>query len=71
MRVVIAGGHGQIALHLERMLAARGDEAVGIIRNPEHASDLQKVGAASVVLDLENGTVDQVADALAGADAGR
>jgi len=69
MRVVIAGGHGQIALHLERMLAARGDEAVGIIRNPEHASDLQKVGAASVVLDLENSTVDQVADALRGADA--
>jgi len=69
MRVVIAGGHGQIALHLERMLAARGDEAVGIIRNPEHASDLHQVGAASVVLDLENSTVDQVADALAGADA--
>jgi uncharacterized protein YbjT (DUF2867 family) len=28
MRVVIAGGHGQIALRLERLLAARGDEGV-------------------------------------------
>ena len=35
MKVVIAGGHGQIALLLERMLTDRGDEAVGIVRNPD------------------------------------
>ena len=29
MRVVIAGGHGKIALLLERLLAGRGDQAVG------------------------------------------
>jgi len=34
MRVVIAGGHGKIALRLERLLAERGDQAVGLIRNP-------------------------------------
>ncbi|MDG5779636.1 NAD-dependent dehydratase, partial [Mycolicibacterium fortuitum] len=34
MRVVIAGGHGKIALILERLLSSRGDEAVGLIRNP-------------------------------------
>ncbi|NDZ85832.1 NAD-dependent dehydratase, partial [Streptomyces sp. SID10115] len=33
MRIVIAGGHGQIALRLERLLAARGDEVAGLIRN--------------------------------------
>jgi uncharacterized protein YbjT (DUF2867 family) len=64
MRVVIAGGHGQIALHLERLLAARGDVPVGIIRNPDHATDLLKIDAVPVVLDLEHSTVDQVADAL-------
>jgi uncharacterized protein YbjT (DUF2867 family) len=69
MRVVIAGGHGQIALHLERLLAARGDVPVGIIRNADHATDLLKIGAVPVVLDLEHSTVDQVADALNGADA--
>lgn len=69
MRVVIAGGHGQIALHLERLLAARGDVAVGIIRNPDHATDLLKIDAVPVILDLEHSTVDQVADALTGADA--
>ena len=69
MRVVVAGGHGQIALHLERLLAARGDEPVGIIRNPDHAADLLKIDAVPVVLDLEHSTVDQVADALTDADA--
>src|SRR5436189_220235 len=29
MRVVIAGGHGKIALLLERLLAERGDQAAG------------------------------------------
>jgi uncharacterized protein YbjT (DUF2867 family) len=69
MRVVIAGGHGQIALRLERLLAARGDEAIGIIRNPAHAADLEAVGAQGVVLDLENSDVDAVAEVLKGADA--
>ncbi|WP_410637793.1 SDR family oxidoreductase [Amycolatopsis sp. lyj-346] len=69
MRVVIAGGHGQIALRLERLLAARGDEAVGIIRNPAHVADVEAAGAQAVVLDLENSDVDAVAEALKGADA--
>jgi uncharacterized protein YbjT (DUF2867 family) len=69
MRVVIAGGHGQIALRLERLLAARGDEAVGIIRNPAHAADLEAAGAEAVVLDLENSDVDTVAEVLKSADA--
>ncbi|WP_405938307.1 SDR family oxidoreductase [Streptomyces sp. NBC_00726] len=69
MRIVIAGGHGQIALRLERLLAARGDEAAGIIRNPGQGDDLRAVGAEPVVLDLESATVDEVAEALRGADA--
>jgi uncharacterized protein YbjT (DUF2867 family) len=69
MRTVIAGGHGQIALRLERQLAARGDSAAGLIRNPAQADDLRAVGAEPVVLDLESATVDEVAAALRGADA--
>ncbi|MEV8527914.1 SDR family oxidoreductase [Streptomyces sp. NPDC052000] len=69
MRIVIAGGHGQIALRLERLLAARGDEVAGIIRKPEQADDLRKAGAEPVVLDLESATVDAVAEVLRGADA--
>ncbi|MEU9618603.1 SDR family oxidoreductase [Streptomyces sp. NPDC088251] len=69
MRIVIAGGHGQIALRLERLLAARGDEAVGVIRNPEQSGDLRAAGAEPVVLDLESASVEEVAQVLRGADA--
>lgn len=69
MRTVIAGGHGQIALRLERLLAQRGDSAAGLIRNAAQADDLRAVGAEPVVLDLESATVEQVAAALEGADA--
>ncbi|MFE7787842.1 MULTISPECIES: SDR family oxidoreductase [unclassified Streptomyces] len=69
MRIVIAGGHGQIALRLERLLAARGDETAGIIRNPEQSEDLRATGAEPVVLDLESATVEQTAEVLRGADA--
>lgn len=68
MRVVIAGGHGQIARRLERLLAAQGDEAIGIIRNPAHAADLRDSSAEPAVLDLENAELDAVAEVLAGAD---
>ncbi|MBP2477947.1 uncharacterized protein YbjT (DUF2867 family) [Crossiella equi] len=69
MRVVIAGGHGQIALELEALLSARGDSVAGIIRNPDHAQDLRAAGADPVELDLESATVEQVVACLAGADA--
>jgi uncharacterized protein YbjT (DUF2867 family) len=69
MRVVIAGGHGKIALLLERLLAERGDQAVGLIRNPAHVADVQNAGAEAVVCDLERASADAVAVLLAGADA--
>ncbi|MFB6437555.1 NAD(P)H-binding protein [Streptomyces sp. NPDC056411] len=69
MRIVIAGGHGQIALRLERLLAGRGDEVAGIIRRPEQAGDLLAAGAEPVVCDLESASVEDVARHLAGADA--
>jgi uncharacterized protein YbjT (DUF2867 family) len=69
MRVVIAGGHGQIAMQLERLLAARGDDAVGIVRNPDHVGDLEQAGAKAAVLDLERSSVDDLVPVLSGADA--
>ncbi|MFI6083225.1 NAD(P)H-binding protein [Streptomyces sp. NPDC051217] len=69
MRIVIAGGHGQIALRLERLLAAREHGVAGIIRKPEQAQALREAGAEAVVLDLESASVDEVAAVLEGADA--
>ncbi|GAA2248711.1 SDR family oxidoreductase [Streptomyces amakusaensis] len=69
MRIVIAGGHGQIALRLERLLSAGGHEVAGVIRDPEQRADLREAGAEPVLLDLESASVDEVAEALRGADA--
>lgn len=69
MRVVIAGGHGKIALVLERLLADRGDSPVGLVRNPAHAEDLLAIGAEPVVCDLERAEVDEVAAHIKDADA--
>ena len=67
MNVVIVGGHGKIGLRLVRLLADRGDSPRGIIRKTEQAHDLEEIGAEPIVLDIEN--VDDISDALAGADA--
>jgi uncharacterized protein YbjT (DUF2867 family) len=68
MRVVIAGGHGQIALRLTKLLSADGHEAVGLVRNPDHSADIEAAGGQAAVLDLEQTDVAAVADVLHGAD---
>ncbi|TDT66162.1 SDR family oxidoreductase [Frigoribacterium sp. PhB116] len=69
MRIVIAGGHGKIAQLLERRLADAGHDTVGIVRNPDHTSDLEAAGARALVLDLEQTDVETLAGHLDGADA--
>ena len=69
MRIVIAGGHGKIAMRLTRLLHADGDEVVSLIRNPEHADEVRGAGAEPVVCDLEAADDDAVAQAIAGCDA--
>jgi len=54
MEVLVAGGHGQIALRLLKLLSERGHRGRGIIRNPDHAADLQAAGAEPVLCDLES-----------------
>ena len=69
MRIVIAGGHGQIALKLSRLLAAAGHQPVGLIRQPDQADELRSAGAEPLVLDLELSSLDDVGLAIDGADA--
>jgi uncharacterized protein YbjT (DUF2867 family) len=69
MRIVIAGGHGKIALRLERALRARGDDVVGLIRNPVQVAAVRAAGADAVVCDLESASVADLTPHLAGADA--
>jgi uncharacterized protein YbjT (DUF2867 family) len=65
--VVIAGGHGKIAQLLAKRLAERGDRVRGLIRNPDHASDIEALGAEPVVCDME--AEDDLAPFVEGADA--
>ena len=67
MKVAVAGGHGRVARLFEELLVKRGDSAVGLIRNPEHATDLRELGAEPALCDLE--ADDDVAAAVSGADA--
>lgn len=68
MDVAIAGGHGQIALHLERQLADAGHRVRALIRDPAHDADVREAGAEPVLCDLEAGDAD-LAGAIDGADA--
>jgi uncharacterized protein YbjT (DUF2867 family) len=66
MDVLIAGGHGKVARRLIRVLAADGHTARGLIRNPDHAADIEADGGVPVVCDLER---DDVTPHVRGADA--
>jgi uncharacterized protein YbjT (DUF2867 family) len=67
MDVVVAGGHGKIGLRLLRLLADGGHRARGLIRNPDHAPDLEEAGAEPVICDME--ALDDLSGCCEGADA--
>jgi uncharacterized protein YbjT (DUF2867 family) len=65
--IVIAGGHGKVALRLARLLSARGDGVRSLIRNPGHAAGVHATGAEPVVADMEQ--LEDLAEFVEGADA--
>ncbi len=56
-------------MRLIGQLVARGDEVIGMIRNPDHASDLSRAGASAVICDLEQAEIEDIAGAIERADA--
>ncbi|KQY34843.1 MULTISPECIES: NAD(P)H-binding protein [Nocardia] len=69
MRIVIAGGHGKIALLLAQSLTRRGDHVHALIRDPDQAADIAATGGVPVIYDMERDTPADLAAAVAGADA--
>ncbi len=69
MHVLIVGGHGQIALFLTDLLHERGDQVRSLIRNVDHASDVENAGGSPVVLDLEATTEEELDLVLTDIDA--
>jgi uncharacterized protein YbjT (DUF2867 family) len=67
MDVVVAGGHGMIALRLLGLLSEGGHRARGLVRNPDHVADLAEVGAEAVVCDME--ALDDLSGCCTGAEA--
>jgi uncharacterized protein YbjT (DUF2867 family) len=61
-RVIVIGGHGKVALLLHPLLAARGDESLGIVRDPAQADDVRATGGVPVVADVESLDVDGLAE---------
>jgi uncharacterized protein YbjT (DUF2867 family) len=53
VEVVVAGGHGKVAMLLHPLLRERGDSARALIRNPDHAAEVREAGAEPVLCDLE------------------
>ncbi|HTO01281.1 MAG TPA: SDR family oxidoreductase [Microthrixaceae bacterium] len=69
MKVVVIGGHGKVALQLQRILAADGQVVTSLFRNPEHSTEVAATGAVPVVADVEALSTDELAELLAGQDA--
>jgi uncharacterized protein YbjT (DUF2867 family) len=56
--ILIIGGHGKVALLAAPKLVARGFAVTSLIRKPEQAADIEKLGATPLVRDLTTLTGD-------------
>jgi uncharacterized protein YbjT (DUF2867 family) len=68
-RITIIGGHGKVALRLERLLSERGDQVSAWVRNGLHSDDVAATGTTPVVADVESLDEEALARNLVGQDA--
>ncbi len=69
MKHLIFGGHGRVALLASTILAGDGHTVTSIIRNPDHAADVERTGATPLVLDVETADREDLVEAMRGHDA--
>lgn len=67
-RILLIGGHGKVALHLEPLLVGDAHDVTAVIRNADHEADVAATGARARVADVE--TLDDAAmtDLVRGSD---
>ena len=46
---LIIGGHGKVALRTAPLLAQEGHQVTSVIRNPDHATDIEAAGATPLI----------------------
>lgn len=68
-RIAIVGGHGKIAMLLAPILAEQDHSVTALIRNPDHAREVESAGATPAVADVEQLDTDGLAEVLSGHDA--
>ncbi|MEC0181173.1 SDR family oxidoreductase [Paenibacillus peoriae] len=69
MNVLVIGANGKVGRHLVRLLGQNELHRVkALIRNRDQAEALERLGAETVIADLE-GTVSEIAVAVKGSDA--
>ena len=66
--ITVIGGHGKIALRLARQLSESRHDVTSWIRSADQSADIEEVGATPAVLDVESLSVEEMAEAFAGAD---
>ncbi|MGW8944186.1 NAD(P)H-binding protein [Streptomyces koyangensis] len=69
MSVVIAGGHGRVALMVSRLLAVRGERVSAVIRRPAQAGVVRDAGARPLLADLATASTEDLTELLTGARA--
>ena len=63
-QILIIGGHGKVALLTSPLLVAAGHRVNSVIRNPDHAAEVESGGAHPVVADVESLGVDGLAELM-------
>lgn len=61
--IIVFGGHGKVAMLTHPLLVAAGHRVTGVVRNPDHAADVEATGALALVADaetLDQPTIDQL-----------
>ena len=69
MRIIVIGGHGRTGILVVEKLVADKHSVVATIRNPKHMADMVKLGAETVLLDLDKSPFDDIVFAMKDADA--
>ncbi|PKW27842.1 SDR family oxidoreductase [Phycicoccus duodecadis] len=69
MNVLVIGGHGKVARLLHPLLAQRSHTVAAVIRNPEHADDVERDGATPLVADVQQLDTTELTDLVRGYDA--
>ena len=67
--VVIIGGHGKVAMRTTPRLVEEGHTVTSVIRKEEQVQEVESTGAKTVLLDIEQATVNDFSDAFQGKDA--